>query len=113
MLPRLAQVSLNTRLYANLTLEIIHVDVVAHFDAVGSETFVQLKALNPLGLQLFKSYGCSIPEICSGWGGHENFMGMLSGDIFLKILRVMRKPVEIPGMKTKMKLDLWGIVGLC
>ena len=44
------------------------IDVVAHYDGAGNETFVQFKAINPTECEIWTHSGCSTPEILCGFG---------------------------------------------
>ena len=57
-----------------------------HFDAAGSETFVQFKAISPRGIQFFHSYGCSSPVVLCGWAHKESNLMRLGPTVLGDIL---------------------------
>ena len=85
-----------------------------HYDAVGHETMVLLKALNPRDLILFHSYGCSTPQVICGWAAKESNLERLGGDVIGEILRAIEEPLEVPALpNTKVKLRWFGAVCMC
>ena len=74
---------------------------------------VQMKALNPKCIELFHSYGCSSPVVCAGWAGKENNLEELGIDVIPDILKVLRKPFQIPqAPNTLFKLRWFGVCGM-
>ena len=103
--PLLLQRSLNSSLI--LHQKLVRIEIIFHFDACGSETFVQFKALNPRGINFFHQYGCSTPVVLCGWAHKESNLMKLGPTVLADILSAIEEPYKIPQLPNTLILLDW------
>ena len=69
----------------------IEIPLTIHVDAVGHESFVQVKAANPTNCEIFTKFRCSKPEICAGFVGKEKNLQDHMLEVLEKIIIACRK----------------------
>ena len=104
----LLQKSLNPNL--QLHQKLVEISVEFHYDAIGSETQVQFKAINPRGIRFFHQYGCSTPIVVSGWAHKENNIQKLGTGVIGDILKALQEPYRIPQLPNTLIKQNWEFV---
>ena len=104
----LLQKSLNVNL--QLHQKFVEISVEFHYDAIGSETQVQFKAINPREIRFFHQYGCSTPVSICGWAHKENNLDKLGIGVIGDVLKALKEPYRIPQLPNTLIKQNWEFV---
>ena len=104
----LLQRSLNASL--QLHQKLVEISVEFQYDAVGCETQVQFKAINPRGIRFFHEYGCSTPVVLCGWAHKENNLAKLGIGVIGDILDALKEPYRIPQLPNTLIKQNWEFI---